>query len=52
MGFYKLVNKFIIIESTKVEHCIKDYSQIICKPGSVIKDIISLGLNSHLSSSG
>jgi len=30
----------------------KENSQIIYKPGSVIEDIISLGLNSHLSSSG
>jgi len=26
--------------------------QIICKPGSVIEDVIYLGLNSHSSSSG
>ena len=38
--------------STKDEHCFSDYCQIICKPGSVIEDVISLGLNSHLSSSG
>jgi len=28
-----------------------DICQIVYKPGSVIKEVISLGLNSHLSSS-
>jgi len=39
--------------STNIEHFMIDYNcQIIYKPGSVIKDVISLGLNSHSSSSG
>jgi len=44
-------NSFLII-STKREHLIRRSCQIIYKPGSVIKDVISLGLSSHSSSSG
>ena len=43
---------FILMKSTKVERFLGNFSQIIYKPGSVIEDIISLGSNSHLSSSG
>ena len=41
----------IFLIGTKVELW-SGVSQIIYKPGSVIEDVISLGLNSHLSSSG
>ena len=44
-------NSFLII-STKREHFIRKNCQIIYKPGSVIEDVISLGLSSHSSSSG
>ena len=44
-------NSFLTI-STKREQKMLDNCQIIYKPGSVIEDVISLGLNSHLSSSG
>ena len=50
--FIELVNNFISLKSTKVEHFLMDFCQIIYKPGSVIEDVIYLGLNSHLSSSG
>ena len=36
-----------------MEHLREDFLlPTVCKPGSVIKDIIYLGLNLHLSSSG
>jgi len=44
-------NSFVII-STKREHLIRKSCQTIYKPGSVIEDVISLGLSSHPSSSG
>ena len=55
MGFDGLVNIIVLIDkSTKKEHFdeVISGSQIIYKPGSVIEDVISLDLNSRLSSSG
>ena len=40
------------MNGTKVEQFKRILSQIIYKPGSVIEDVIYLGLNSHSSSSG
>ena len=55
MGFKKIVNVYVFLhKSTNIEHFVKGIigHQIIYKPGSVIEDVISLGLSSHLSSSG
>ena len=50
MGFDRIVN--IIVSCEKAQNKNIRFCQIIYKPGSVIEDVISLGLNSHLSSSG
>ena len=52
MGFEEIVNTLVLATSTNQEHHFEAKSQIICKPGSVIEDIIYLGSNSRLSSSG
>ena len=53
MGFKKLVNTIVFLEKYKNRTLFENlFSQTVYKPGSVIKDVISLGLNSHLSSSG
>ena len=50
MGFDKIVN--IIVSCEKAQNKNIRFCQTIYKPGSVIEDIIYLGSNSRLSSSG